>query len=112
MTQFTVALSTMTEAGKEIYFVSIDQPTRPITAAPWDSGRMDVFKTFIKEHAELERDYWVDFLNVDLEDDKDKLIDELAESLRVCLQYTNLNGQISNNNKLKFNKVLDKVLNK
>jgi hypothetical protein len=62
-TRFTVVINEMIEAGTSIYFVSIDHPKRPITAKPWDKGRMDVFKTHIKEHANLEAKSWEEFFN-------------------------------------------------
>jgi len=63
--KFTVNINEMIEAGKSVYFVSIDHPKRPTDALPWDKGRMDVFKTFIKENAELEKEYWEEFFNYD-----------------------------------------------
>lgn len=67
MSNFTVSIGTMVEAGKESYYVSIDHPKRPTNAKPWDDGRMEVFKTYIKEHAEFEKGYWEEFFNYDPE---------------------------------------------
>jgi hypothetical protein len=65
---FTVTINEMIEAGKSLYFVSIDHPKRPADALPWDKGRMDVYKTLIKENAEHEKEYWDEFFNYDPQD--------------------------------------------
>ena len=60
---FNITLDTMIEAGKERYFVRIIHPDRPKDVKPWDEGYMDLFSTLIKEHAEMEKERWEEFLN-------------------------------------------------
>jgi len=69
---FEVRLGKMTNTNEIRYYVSVIHPNQPVDAAPWDEGRMDVFSSTNKAHAEQEKQRWQDFFNfksIDLDSD-------------------------------------------
>jgi len=60
---FTVNIDEMKEAGKTVYAVALYHPSRAKDAAPWDKGRIDLYRTEILERAEFIKDDWEKFLS-------------------------------------------------
>ena len=58
---FKVSVATLVASNGTTYVVCIDHPDRPLTAKPWDKGRMQVFTSSIEDHANMECKRWVCF---------------------------------------------------